>query len=78
MENSNKDLPAFPTEIEYDEKSGTSTISHGLTKREYFAACAMQATDLEAYANNYGNKWAYEVAKDSIAMADELLKQLNQ
>lgn len=50
----------------------------GLTKREYFAAKAMQATDLEAYANKYGNKWADEVAKDSVQMADALLRALEE
>jgi len=48
----------------------------GLTKREYFAGLAMQASDLEAYANKYGEDWPNKVAKDSILMADELLKQL--
>jgi len=49
---------------------------NGLTKREYFAALAMQATDLELYAKSYGHKWAEEVAKDSVKMADALLKEL--
>ena len=49
---------------------------NGLTKREYFAVLSMQATDLEKYAETYGNKWANEVAKDSVLMADALLSAL--
>lgn len=51
---------------------------YGLTKREYFAAMALQASDLEAYADKYGHKWAYEAAKDSVKMADVLIIALNQ
>lgn len=51
---------------------------YGLTKREYFAALAMQATDLELYANTFGNKWAEKVADDAVKMADALIEQLNK
>ena len=67
----NSDQPAYPT---LDPNS--PYYGEGLTKREYFAGLAMQATDLEQYAEKYGNKWADEVAKDSVIMADALLKQL--
>jgi hypothetical protein len=50
----------------------------GLTKREYFAGLAMQSADMEAYANKYGSSWAYEVAKDSVLMADVLLAELDR
>ena len=42
--------------------------------RYQFAGMAMQATDLEQYANNFGNKWAEKVAIDSVQMADALIK----
>ena len=58
---------------------GSSHVEEkGLTKREYFAGLAMQSSDLKAYANKYGNKWADEVAKDSVQMADALLKELEK
>lgn len=72
----NKDKPTFPftpnRPQDYESANGFS----GLTKREYFAGLAMHTSDLDAYANKYGNKWAIEVAKDSVLMADELLKAL--
>ena len=57
-------------------KEGAWEQELGMTKREYFAAKAMQATDLEKYADKYGNKWADEVAKDSVSMADALISAL--
>jgi hypothetical protein len=53
-------------------------LQEGLTKREYFAGLAMQATDLEAYAREYGIKWAHKVAQDSVLMADALLAELDK
>jgi hypothetical protein len=70
MENSNK--PTFP--FIPQSQHGYS----GLTKREYFAALAMQGTNTEAYANTFGNKWAENVAKDSVQMADALLAELDK
>jgi hypothetical protein len=76
MKNGNQPINA---RVAFD-KNGLITSDfdeyNGLTKREYFAALAMQATDLELYAKSYGHKWAEEVAKDSVKMADALLKQL--
>lgn len=46
--------------------------------RYKFAGMAMQATDLEQYANNFGNKWAEKVAIDSVQMADALIKELQK
>jgi len=73
----NKDQSAFAMCM-FDNTSGATLIEYGLSKREYFAAKAMQATDLEAYADKYGNKWADEVAKDSVQMADALLRALEE
>lgn len=50
-------------------------IGHeGLTKREYFAAMAMQG--ILADPDNQG--YAEGIAKDAVKMADELITQLNQ
>lgn len=58
-------------------KDGADAFVHlGFTKREVIAAMAMQATNMEEYALRYGNKWAVEVAKDSVQMADALLYAL--
>jgi hypothetical protein len=69
---------AFPTVDTIHPQTGErcEPLNVGLTKREYFAGLAMQATDLELYANSHGHKWAEEVAKDSVKMADALLKEL--
>lgn len=74
MENSKQ--PAFAVSKEMCEASEIETYPYGLTKREYFAGLAMQATDLEIYGNRFGNKWADEVAKDSVQMANALLRAL--
>ena len=57
-------------------KEGSWEQELGLTKREYFAAIAMQATDLEKYSIMHGDKWAFRVAIDSILMADTLIDML--
>ena len=49
----------------------------GLTKREYFAAMAMQG--ILSDRDNQGYTWNYEaMAADAVKMADQLIKQLNQ
>lgn len=51
--------------------------SFGLTKREYFAAMAMQGIladrDNQGYSGNI-----LAIAHDAVKMADELIAQLNQ
>jgi hypothetical protein len=49
-----------------------------LTKRERFAMAAMQGTNMEAYANAFGNQWAIHVAKDAVIMADALIAELEK
>ena len=66
--NKHHHYPAFPVP-DYDL---------GLSKREYFAGLAMQATNLEVYADTYGLEWADKVAKDSVLMADALLAELDK
>jgi hypothetical protein len=80
----------FCTSIEniLDEDAGVI----GLTKREYFAAMAMQGIisglpndkimlmkQLEYYIKQYGNEpMANSIAKESIIMADALINELNK
>lgn len=52
------------------------SITKGLTKREYFAGLAMQAR-FNAYLSQADYEMPFEsLARDSVMMADELLKQL--
>ena len=46
----------------------------GLTKREHFAGSAMQGL----IAQSYGPRTVKEIAFESLAMADALLKELEQ
>lgn len=46
-----------------------------VTLRDYFANSAMQATDLEAYAEKFGADYERHVASDSYKLADAMLKQ---
>lgn len=67
---------AFPNN-ETDNMGNPKYQHLGVTKREYFAAMAMQG----ALANNYPNIVSLsseQVARLSIEHADELLKQLDQ
>lgn len=51
--------------------------NNGLTKREYFAAMAMQG--ILSDRDNQGYTWNYgAMAADAVKMADELINQLNQ
>ena len=47
--------------------------AYGLTKREYFAAMAMQG-----FVSKYGTDYLEECAKDSVKQADALIKALNE
>ena len=59
-------------------QSQMASNSNNMTLRQYYAGIAMQATDLEAYANKYGHKWAERVAADSVSMADALIAELEK
>ena len=48
--------------------------SNGLTKREYFAAMAMQ----NMTRINFNEAHPYEVAEKSVKFADALIKELNK
>lgn len=77
MENSKKS--AYPLGVH------TSNANAGLTKREYFAAMAMQGllanprlSDLQTMERFNGKTVGESLAIISIEYADELLKQLEQ
>lgn len=78
----NSEEPAFPVTYEIIEKCGDKPNPFGLTKREYFAAMAMQGLLAQA-ANEVPKEgtmhvWNYEaIAKYAVKAADELLKQLD-
>jgi len=85
MDIENKNKPAFP-EIKTEKKSGVNDWGNtfsvgGLTKREYFAAMAMQglcaAQNKEKYLVNDGFIHYPSLIIDAVGLADELLKQLN-
>lgn len=67
--------PAYP--IVLPEGVGINTYSDpGLTKREYFAAMAMQGMmtsmgQLSAHPSEYG------IGKQAVAIADDLIRALN-
>jgi hypothetical protein len=51
------------------------TSSHGLTKREYFAAMALQAVDIQAHVATPAAK---NIARSAVEIADALIDALNQ
>lgn len=61
-------IPAFET-----PKTLWNKPQYGLTKREYFAAMAMQGIVSTDLADTYEN-----FAKASVMMADALIEQLNK
>lgn len=65
----NSEQSAFPYVLDWSSHEG------GLTKREYFAAMAMQG--LLAH-ERYGSYTPEDTAKYAVEQADELLKQLAQ
>lgn len=72
----NKDQPVNPVTIQKEKGDDTVIVTYpGLTKREYFAAMAMQGL----LANKFTSVWEIEkVCLHSIMYADELLKQLEK
>jgi len=68
------DLPAFYKSAFYHPDGGIDPPQDGLTKREYFAAMAMQGI---VSNEKFMGKNA-EIAKVSISLADELINQLQK
>lgn len=73
----NGEFAAFPF-LETDNHN----MEYGLTKREYFAAMAMQGLLACPNDRNNSNKeWGtshFLTAKNAVSIADELLKQLEK
>lgn len=67
----NKNLPAFPTLGDVSHNPQWVTEG-GLTKREYFAAMALQGIMSKQYVTCEG------AAKTAVQAADELLNQLDK
>ena len=65
----NADKPAFGFEVSYEN----DTTHFGLSKREYFAAMAMQGILATGTANLHDQK---EFISHAVNWADELLKKL--
>lgn len=72
---------AAPTQ-ELDRESGEfSHITGGLTKRELFAAMAMQGLCVIAIPGSHNSDvpiWNSVRAKQAVSMADALIKELNE
>lgn len=68
----NRNEPAFP-EVNHDNPQ-FSYPTYGLTKREYFAAMAMQGI----VADPNGYIMAADIAKGAVEIADALIEQLNK
>lgn len=64
---------AFPVAI---ADSGELLIHHGLTKREYFAAMAMQGM-LASESNDFNYGHRMEVSRLAVQQADYLIEALN-
>lgn len=62
-----------PNESAFARPSSSTSHQDGLTKREYFAAMAMQGMMTE-----YGMYVQRDIAKISVSMADALIEQLNK
>lgn len=69
----NADMPAMPV-VEFDDNVGSKD---GLTKREYFAAMAMQGI-LSSVLEQGVDVGRDQVAIDSVRMADALLAELER
>lgn len=61
--------------ITYPYDTVNQAIGEGLTKREHFAALALQG--LCANQHHCGNGGELDMPKLSVELADELIKQLN-
>ncbi len=67
-----QDKTIFTTIV--DGKTESAVMPDGLTKREYFAAMAMQGIIGTVSADDY----AHGIAEDAVDLADELIKALNK
>lgn len=87
MNNENNERPKFPTNPDtpvrpiYEPDDYTGKIIYGMTKREYFAAAAMQGLASKDYAH-LGAVDAEEISRaissTSVQLADALIVELNK
>lgn len=74
MENGKQPINPIPNAVSYDNEN-KKFVNAGLTKREYFAAKAMQGYCGGEYTGQSGMPHE-QIAAWSVNMADALLKQL--
>ncbi len=80
----NSDMPASPVKLSHEQFEFSETVHTGLTKREYFAVLAMQGylSGTMAWSDGLDGGGVTpsdtEVAKESVAYADALLKELEK
>jgi hypothetical protein len=67
------DSPAFSKAAFYTDEYGIDAPQEGLTKREYFAAMALQGM-----LAKYGSDYQVQNAKEAIYWADALIEELNK
>ncbi len=72
----NGDQPAFAVSKKMCEVSKIETYPFGLTKREYFAAVAMQGILSSCFASF--NPMPEHLAQDALNYADAILSELNK
>jgi hypothetical protein len=72
----NADKPAHPTPYENQDGTIQHGVYNGLTKREYFAAMALQGLCANYLRENIQGWDVKTYVTESISLADELLKQL--
>ena len=79
MKIENKDMPAMPSEpidtkeSEWETGGGRYVTSNGLTKREHFAAMAIQG-----FCSRDGYSSFDDMACDAVRAADTLLEELGK
>ena len=66
------DSPAF-AKAAFANEYGIDAPQEGLTKREYFAAMAMQGL-----LANYGSSYSVQNTMEAVYMADALIEELNK
>ena len=71
------DAPAMPLDYDLLDKSNRG-LSMGLTKREYFAAKAMQGLVSDCRIDNGSVTGLGSMSKIAVSAADALIKELNK
>jgi divalent metal cation (Fe/Co/Zn/Cd) transporter len=75
----NQDKPAFPVSKEMcEQKNEIEEYPYGLTKREYFAAMAMQGLLAACTGLKISNAILEKIPEASVKFSDALLKELER